>query len=96
MMVMNGGRLFMVGSYQLLKTTELWNEMQAAGFKLIRTGANRGALDQARAPKMYAWGTRGSIDPAKRAESDARFCEKAEGFNRHPALLYWETEDAGR
>ena len=54
MMVVNGERLFLEGSYQLLKTTEPWREMQEAGFNLIHTGANREELDQARAHKMYA------------------------------------------
>lgn len=93
MMVVNGERLFIVGSYQLPKATEPWKEMEEAGFNLIHTGANREELDQARAHKMYAWVTLGSIDPAKRAEGEARFRKTVEEFKSHPALLYWETED---
>jgi hypothetical protein len=83
----------MVGSYQLPVATEPWKEMQEAGFNLIHAGANREELDQARARKMYAWVTLGSIAPAKRAEGEAGFRKAVEEFKSPPALLYWETED---
>jgi hypothetical protein len=93
MLMVNGERLFIVGSYQLPIATEPWKEMAEAGFNLIHTGANREELDKARAHKMYAWVTLGSIDPAKRAEGEARVRKAVEEFKSHPALLYWETED---
>jgi hypothetical protein len=93
MTVVNGERLFIVGSYQLPKTADPWKEMEEAGFNLIHTGASQEELDKARAHKMHAWVSLGSIDPAKRAEGQEQFRKTVTEFKSHPALLYWETED---
>jgi len=93
MLVVDGERLFILGSYQMPKVAEPWREMAEAGFNLIHTGASRQELDQAQAHKMRAWVTLGSIDPVRRAESEQRIRKTVEELKSHPALLYWETED---
>lgn len=67
-----------------------------AGFNLIHTGANREELDQARAHKMYTWVTLGLIDPAKLAESDARFCERLWSSSRVRRRCIGRRRPAGR
>ncbi len=93
MMVVNGERRFILGSYQLPNTREPWKEMSEAGFNLIHTGATRADLDKAWEYKMHSWVTLGSIDPAKRAEGEERMRKTVTDLKSHPALLYWETED---
>ena len=64
-----------------------------AGFQFTSTGANAANLDLARKHGMYGWAGVGSISPQKRAQDEERIRKAVNEFKRHPALLFWETED---
>jgi hypothetical protein len=85
MLRVNGQRRFVLGLYQVPKGPDDMRAAADAGFLVIHGEADRGFLDKAYAHGLRCWVTTGS-DP-ERIRKIA--CE----LSKHPALLFWETED---
>lgn len=93
MLLVNGKRTFILGSYHLTKSTQPYQELAETGFNLVHTAATQDALDQAHAAGLHAWITVGTIDPANRETSSQKLRETVTQFKDHPALLIWESVD---
>lgn len=91
MLAADGGRFFVLGLYQLPRLAEPWQAVSAAGFNLVRVTPEE--LPTAWRYGLYGWIALGSIRPGREAEDEARIRQLVESTKRHPALLFWETED---
>ncbi len=93
MLVIQGQRTFILGSYHLPKSEAPYQELAAAGFNLVQTPATQEALDLAQQAGLLSWISVGAIDPQKKEQSTKVLQEKIGQFKDHPALLFWETVD---
>lgn len=83
MLVVDGRRRFILGAYSGPDGDDPEGDLAAAGFRLLHTDLDMGALDRAHALGLWAWLSVGADDPA----------EAVRRYRHHPALLFWETED---
>jgi len=89
-----GKRFLPIGAYD---PPAGWDEkrLAAAGFNLVRAGADRKAFDEARAAGLRVWFSFGdglalsSTDTAKTKS----LRQRVETLADHPAVLFWETAD---
>jgi hypothetical protein len=93
MLLINGERTFIIGTYHLPKSENPYQELKEAGFNYLRVNAQKEALDLALKNDLWAWISLGSINPKKVAESSKRIKANVAKFKDHPALLCWETVD---
>ena len=93
MLRVRGKREFILGLYQTPKGDGTLREVSEAGFNLVNRSATRAAYDEAQALGMWGWSALGSLPATNRTEAEKRMRETIETLHRHPALLYWETED---
>jgi hypothetical protein len=93
MLLINGKRTFIIGTYHLPKSENPYRELKEAGFNYLRVSAKKEQLDVALKNELWAWITVGSINPKKVNESSKRIIENVRKFKDHPALLCWETVD---
>jgi hypothetical protein len=85
MLRIDGKRTFVLGLYQTTKQPDGMRSAADAGFQLVHSPAEQAFLDKAHAHGLRCWVTTGS-DPA-------RIRNIVSTFSKHPALLFWETED---
>lgn len=85
MLRIEGKRSFVLGLYQTAKHRDGMRAAANAGFQVIQAPPDRGFLDKAHAHGLRCWVAAGS-KPAgiRKIVSD---------IGRHPAVLFWETED---
>ncbi len=93
MLLIQGERTFMLGSYHLPKSEAPYQELAAAGFNLVRTPADQEALDQAHQAGLYSWISVGAIDSQRQTPSTEEIKKTIQQFKDHPSLLLWETVD---
>ena len=93
MLSINGRRTFVLGTYSLPKVTSPWKEVHEAGLNVVHVGGKPEELQLAKTNGLNMWVTLGSIDPAKRAQDEARIRKQVDALKGDPALLFWETED---
>ncbi|MBC8183925.1 hypothetical protein H8E88_22755 [candidate division KSB1 bacterium] len=93
MLLINGKRTFIIGTYHLPKSKNPYQELKDAGFNYLRVSANKEQLDLALKHDLRAWITLGSINPDKVDETSTRITENVRKYKDHPALLCWETVD---
>lgn len=93
MLLIEGQRTFIIGSYHLPKSDSPYRELHDNGFNLLRTGASIGELDSCLQNELKAWVTIGAIDAQNPAKSKAAILERVNNVKGHPALLMWETVD---
>lgn len=82
---LDGERVFPLGLYQLPRIPDAYREAKSAGFSILHCQNSGESLDAAAKHGLRAWLTTGS-DPTKIAGI-------VQQFAKHPALLFWETED---
>lgn len=93
MMVVNGKRTFIIGTYHLPEATRPFTEAARQGYNYIRVGPETANLDSAKAHHLMTWVGTGSIRK-KTAEKDReRITGVVNKFKKHPAMLCWEMED---
>ncbi|MEA3460824.1 MAG: hypothetical protein U9R49_03020 [Bacteroidota bacterium] len=93
MLVINGKRTFIIGSYHHPKTSRPFFELARNGYNYTRVEASQVALDSARANHILTWMVTGSIQAGNESEDRARITELLNRFKNHPSLLCWEMED---
>lgn len=91
--LVNGVRTFIIGTYYAPKSAEPYKELAETGFNLVRTGANTDALDAAHAAGLMAWADVGTINLEKREESRATLEKNLLAVKDHPAIAFLETVD---
>ena len=85
MLRFDGERRFVLGLYQTTKHTDGMRSAAEAGFQLVHSPAEHAYLDRAHAHGLRCWVTTGT-DPV-------RIRKVVSDFSKHPALLFWESED---
>jgi hypothetical protein len=93
MLVIDGKRTFIIGSYYQYAGDEPFEEMAGDGYNYLRLGKDLSALDIAWAHGLHAWVSIGSIDPENREESSRQLRATVNELKNHPGLLCWETQD---
>jgi hypothetical protein len=85
MLRIDGTRKFVLGLYQPPNGRDGLQAAADAGFRVIQGQADRGFLDRAHAHGLRCWVATGS-DPDRIRKIVAE-------IGKHPAVLFWETED---
>ena len=93
MLLIDGKRTFVIGTYHLPKSENPYRELKEAGFNYLRVSAKKEQLDLALKNNLWTWISLGSINQEKIDESSTRIKENVRKFKDHPALLCWETVD---
>ncbi|MEN8158401.1 MAG: glycoside hydrolase family 3 N-terminal domain-containing protein, partial [Bacteroidota bacterium] len=92
MMVIQGERKFIIGSYHLPKTDTPFKTLASRGYNYVRV-ANAREMDTAHENGLYTWVYTKSITLEKEVEDIERIGSLVNEFKEHPALLFWEIED---
>ncbi len=92
MLVINGKRTFIIGSYYLPKTNAPFKELSVNGYNYIHVNADQQQLDLAQSNGLRTWLSTGSIKNNDQKDI-ARITELVTKFRNHPSLLFWEMED---
>lgn len=90
MLVINGKRTFIIGTYSLPKTTFPFNDLAANGYNYVKVNGNAKDLDSAACHGLMTWIATGSV---KNQEDKARIASLVSNLKKHPSLLCWEMED---
>jgi len=93
MLLINGKRFFIIGTYHLPKNKNPYQELKDAGFNYLRVSAKKERLDLALKNNLWTWISLGSINPDKVEETSNLIKKNVSKFKDHPALLCWETVD---
>jgi len=93
MLVIDGKRTFIIGSYHHPKSSRPFNELAKHGYNYTRVKADEAALDSAEANQIMTWIVTGSIQPCNRSADRERIAQLVNSFKNHPSLLCWEMED---
>lgn len=91
MLVLEGQRTFMIGSYHLPKSETPYAVLRNNGFNLVRLPANTRALDMAEKHGLWGWLGTGYINTA--AQDSSRILGLIDSLKSHKALLIWEIAD---
>lgn len=92
MMVVNGARRFIVGSYHHPKTERPFQTLADNGYNYVQVNTVE-ELDAAHQNGLYTWMYTGSISPDKLEADKERIAGLIGHYKTHSALLFWEMED---
>jgi len=93
MLVIEGKRTFIIGSYHHPNTHRPFYELSKHGYNYTRVDADQAALDSAHAHHVMTWMVTGSIQPGNEHADRERIVQLVNRFKEHPSLLCWEMED---
>ena len=93
MLLIDGQRTFIIGSYHLPKSEKPYQELADAGFNLLRVSASKDAFDKAQNAGLKVWYTIGTLDLKNVDKSKKELADKVQQFKAHPALLFRESVD---
>jgi len=90
-----GKRFFVIGAYDPPRE---WGakELAAAGFNVLRVGADRKTWDEAHDAGLRVWHSFGSLlsfGPSDAEDKASKLAQRVEALAGHPALLFWESTD---
>lgn len=93
MLLVDGKRTFIIGSYHLPKVDNPYQALKEAGYNYVHVSAEEKALDSAQKKQLKTWITTGYLSDKKRQEDEKRITQLVQKFKSHPALLCWEIAD---
>ncbi len=93
MLLINGQRTFIIGSYHLPKTETPFVTLKENGFYYVHVSPDKKQLDQAQKNGLRVWIGTGVIREDHAQEDRARIKKTVEVYKDHPALLCWEIAD---
>ena len=93
MLVIDGKRTFIIGSYHHPKASRPFHELAKHGYNYTKVEADQSVLDSAHAHHIMTWMVTGSIQPGNESEDRERIAQLVNRFKNHPSLLCWEMED---
>ena len=93
MLVIDGKRTFIIGSYHHPKTSRPFHDLAKHGYNYTRVEADQAALDSAHANHIKTWMHTGSIQAGNESADRERISLLVNRFKDHPSLLCWEMED---
>ena len=93
MLLVDGKRTFIIGSYHLPKTDTPFITLKENGFNYVRVAADKPQLEQAEKNGLHVWISTGAIrDEAEQEDSD-KIKKIITEYKESPALLNWEIAD---
>jgi hypothetical protein len=93
MLVVEGKRIFVLGSYWNPQTPTGLAELRQAGFNLVHSGADRASLDAIADQNLLAWIPLGARISPKNTEQELQLETFVRSLLDHPALAVWEVPD---
>jgi hypothetical protein len=93
MLVIDGKRTFIIGSYDHPKTGKPFKELAENGYNYTKVKAEEAELDSAHVHQLMAWIVTGSIRSETRSADEERIAQLVNRFKNHTSLLCWEMED---
>ena len=93
MLVINGKRTFIIGSYHHPLSGRPYEELAKHGYNYTRVKADNAELDSAHAHHLMTWMVTGSIKSENRSADKERIALLVNRFKNHPSMLCWEMED---
>ncbi|MBA7567734.1 hypothetical protein ES708_09451 [subsurface metagenome] len=93
MLVINGKRTFIIGSYHQPESCRPFEGLAKHGYNYTRVKAEKAELDSAQAHHVMTWIVTGSIQPGNEHADRERIAQLVNRFKNHPSLLCWEMED---
>jgi hypothetical protein len=90
MLVIDGERTFIIGSYHVPKSDRPYAELADNGYNYVHVSANQEELDAAHQHHLYTWMSTGL---ASNDESEKRISELIRFYKSYPSLLCWEISD---
>lgn len=93
MLVIDGKRTFIIGTYHLPKAEEPYKNLAENGYNYLRVNAAKEALDSAHNNGLRTWITTGHLNENDLEKNKNRITELVRTFKSHPALLCWEMVD---
>jgi hypothetical protein len=92
MLIINGKRTFIIGSYHLPKSKNPFKTLKENGYNYIRVSQNKAELDSASKNNLWTWISTGVIS-GKNNVSKEKILNAVNIYKEHPALLSWEIAD---
>jgi hypothetical protein len=92
MLMIDGKRTFILGSYFKSKSDNPFQELSEAGFNLIRI-SNKIDLIKAEKYGLKTWANLGYLNPENLEKNKENISNKIHSFKDYPALLAWEMVD---
>ena len=93
MLLVDGKRTFIIGSYHLPKTDTPFITLKENGFNYVRVGADKTQLEQAENNGLRVWIGTGVIRNDHEQEDSERIKKVVTEYKDYPALLNWEIAD---
>ncbi|NIA28425.1 MAG: hypothetical protein GWP06_00760 [Actinobacteria bacterium] len=93
MLLIDGQRTFIIGSYHLPKSEKPYRELAETGFNLLHVGASEDAFNRAQKAGLKVWYSVGTLDLKNVDKSKKDLAEKVNQFKSQPALLFRESVD---
>ncbi len=97
MLLIDGGRTFILGLYENPADDAVLEDIAHAGFNLVRSSDDIAALDRLHRHGLYAWINTGGLMQLgpDAVDREAQLAEMVARCGAHPALAIWEGPDEG-
>ena len=92
MVLINGKRTFIIGSYHLPKSDDPYATLVGNGYNYVRTGSSAD-LDKAQKNGLHGWFYTGPVNEKDTLQGKQRLKERVNAVKDHPALLFYEIAD---
>ena len=93
MLIINGKRTFIIGSYHHPKTAKPFETLAENGYNYVRVNADVAELDKALKNNLNTWIYTNAVDIKDKVKGKEKLADKIREFKDHLALLFWEIED---
>ncbi|RLD65216.1 MAG: hypothetical protein DRI95_09225 [Bacteroidetes bacterium] len=93
MLIVNGKRTFIIGSYHHPKTATPFKTLADNGYNYVRVTADSSQLDKAYKHNLYTWIYTTAVNEKDSAASKTKLINLINKYKDHPSLLFWEIED---
>ena len=93
MLLVDGKRTFIIGSYHLPKTDTPFITLKENGFNYVRVAADKSQLEQAEKNSLHVWISTGAIRSEAEQEDSDKIKKIITEYKESPALLNWEIAD---
>jgi len=93
MLVINGKRTFLIGSYHHPKTGNPFKTLAENGYNYVRVKADSSELNKASKNNLNTWIYTTAIDEKDSLADKSKLIKLINKYKTHPALLFWEIED---
>lgn len=93
MLILNGKRTFILGTYHLPKIEKPLEQLAHAGFNFVRAEADSEKLDRIHQAGLNAWISLNDIEFNDWQDSKKKIKERVAPVKDHPALVFWESAE---